>query len=246
MQIRLANSIKDITAVFGLNTLLHSTKKQAQGADTNPDSFDVRYVTTNELDMTDREYIFELFESNMKAHYMATWGWNPVEKRNELFHPMARFLLVHPHEDTAQPVGQAADGDTPSVFGVHVAGAETASAPKSASSSVPQTRRSIVGYTVFRFEWDDEEEPEYPVLYCYELQVCKTVQGHGIGRQLMSLLVQTADKLKLWKVLLTCFTVNTQALKFYREIGFDTDVNSPIANGVAADYEILSNRPKLR
>jgi len=231
MQIRFANSIKDISAVCKLNTLLCSTKKQALDADSNPDTFDVRYVTTNELDMADRERIFAIFEANMKDHYMATWGWNPVEKRNEIFHPMSRFLLVHPHED--QPGVQAVDGAAESVCGVFPAPAV-------------QRRIPILGYTVFRFEWDDEEEPEYPVLYCYELQVSTAVQGHGIGRQLMSLLVQIADKLKLWKVLLTCFTVNIAALKFYRDIGFDSDVNSPIAQGFAADYEILSNRPNLR
>lgn len=250
MKIRLANSIKDIPAVCKLNTLLQSTKKQTQDADTNPDtvtSFDVRYLTTDELSMADREQIFALFESNMKAHYLATWGWNPVEKRNEIFHPMARFLLVHPHEDAAQSATQTTERESSSVLDVHADPAGTLAVPEAAAVNPPTPRRrTIVGYTVFRFEWDDEEEPEHPVLYCYELQVSKTVQGHGMGRQIMSLLVQVAEKLKLWKVLLTCFTVNAQALKFYRSIGFDTDVNSPIAHGLPVDYEIMSNRPTLR
>ena len=250
MKIRLANSIKDIPAICKLNTQLRSTKKQSQEANTNPDtvsSFDVRYLTADELDMADREQIFALFEFNMKAHYMATWGWNPVEKRNEIFHPMSRFLLVHPHEEAPQPVTQTTEKGLSIVHDVHATTAGTV-ATLEAAAVKPQIsqRRTIVGYTVFRFEWDDEEEPEHPVLYCYELQVSKTVQGHGVGRQIMSLLVQIADKLKLWKVLLTCFTVNTRALKFYRDIGFDTDVNSPIAHGLAADYEIMSNRPTLR
>jgi GNAT superfamily N-acetyltransferase len=249
IKIRLANSIKDIPAICKLDTLFQSAKKQTQDAntDTAVKSFDVRYLTTDELDMADREQIFALFESNMKAHYMAAWGWNPVEKRDEIFHPMARFLLIHQHEDAAQLTTQAIERESSSVFDVHAATAGTVATLEAATveHQIPH-RRTIVGYTVFRFEWDDDEEPEHPVLYCYELQVSKTVQGHGVGRQIMSLLVQIADKLKLWKVLLTCFTVNTHALKFYRNIGFDTDVNSPIAQGFPADYEIMSNRPTLR
>ena len=38
-------------------------------------------------------------------------------------------------------------------------------------------RAPIVAFALFRFEWDDEEEPEYPVLYCYELQIRSTFQA---------------------------------------------------------------------
>lgn len=34
---------------------------------------------------------------------------------------------------------------------------------------------------MYRIEWDDEDEPEEPVLYCYELQVCPEYQGKGLG-----------------------------------------------------------------
>ena len=29
----------------------------------------------------------------------------------------------------------------------------------------------VAAFTMFRFEWDDEDEPEYPVLFLYEFQV---------------------------------------------------------------------------
>ena len=108
------------------------------------------------------------------------------------------------------------------------------------------TRRRILAFSVYKMEWDDEDEPEFPVLYCYELQVCSSLQGHSIGEQLMNMLIVISDKLKMWKVMLTCFVSNPRALKFYRGLGFDTDCNSPIAHGFPANYEILSNRPNLR
>ena len=58
-------------------------------------------------------------------------------------------------------------------------------------------RAPIVAFALFRFEWDDEEEPEYPVLYCYELQIRSTFQGRGLGRNLMDVLKVTAAKLKM-------------------------------------------------
>ncbi len=250
MAIRLANSIKDIAAVCKLTMHFESTKKvasktQLESADltvllSEIPSFEIKCVTTNDLSVVDREQIFSIFECNMKTHYVANWGWNPAEKRNELFHPMSRFLLVHEREITNIATEISADKGTglQSVFdATNISGQELA--------GQGQSRRNIIAFASFRFEWDDEEEPEYPVLYCYELQVSSIMQGHGIGKQLMTLLVQIADRLKMWKVLLTCFTSNSAALKFYRGIGFDTDTNSPLANGFPADYDILSNRPKL-
>ena len=101
----------------------------------------------------------------------------------------------------------------------------------------------IVAYTIFRFEWDDEEEPEHPVVYCYELQVSPSYQKQGLGKQLMSHLLCMQRKLKLWKVMLTCFTTNTNAMAFYTSVGFGVDHNSPSRCGFPTDYEILSNEP---
>ena len=90
-------------------------------------------------------------------------------------------------------------------------------------------------------DWeDDEEEPEYPVLYCYELQTQPTYQGRGLGKRLMEVLSNTCSKLKLNKVMLTCFNINESALAFYKAIGFKVDDNSPSKCGFPSDYEILS------
>eukprot|EP00602_Paraphysomonas_sp_CaronLab_P012975 CAMPEP_0185041966 /NCGR_PEP_ID=MMETSP1103-20130426/41895_1 /TAXON_ID=36769 /ORGANISM="Paraphysomonas bandaiensis, Strain Caron Lab Isolate" /LENGTH=86 /DNA_ID=CAMNT_0027581917 /DNA_START=46 /DNA_END=303 /DNA_ORIENTATION=+ len=50
----------------------------------------------------------------------------------------------------------------------------------------------VQAYTHYQFTWDDEDEPEYPVLYCYELMVDNTCQGTGLGRILMKSLATIA------------------------------------------------------
>ena len=104
----------------------------------------------------------------------------------------------------------------------------------------------LVAFSMFKLCWDDEEEPEYPVLFCYEVQVDEKYQGQGIGKRLMDIEIQIANELNLWKTMLTCFKINTKAMGFYKKIGFDIDVNSPSTHGFDADYEILSDKPKLR
>lgn len=46
-----------------------------------------------------------------------------------------------------------------------------------------EAAKRIAGYAVFRYEFDDEEEPEYLVLYCYELQVRPEYKRQGLGSQ---------------------------------------------------------------
>lgn len=41
----------------------------------------------------------------------------------------------------------------------------------------------LAGFCMFRFEYDDDEEPEHPVLYLYELQIKSDYRGQGIGCQ---------------------------------------------------------------
>ncbi len=105
----------------------------------------------------------------------------------------------------------------------------------------------IVAFVMFRFEWDDEEEPEHLVLFCYELQVSSTCHKRGLGKNMMKMLQTIAEKCRFWKTMLTCFKINDDAMRFYRRIGFDVDVNSPSRCGHADEpYEILSDKPKLR
>ena len=43
----------------------------------------------------------------------------------------------------------------------------------------------VIAFLMFQFTWDDEDEPEYPVVYVYELQVNADYRRHKIGKTLM-------------------------------------------------------------
>ena len=275
MIIRLANSLKDLLSVCKVDTILScpaSTRHQGprnegEGPARTPPpppqarQFDIRGCGANDLNFVEREELFSMFEVSMKEQYLKNWGWNPMEKRNELFHPMSRFLCLYEREEEAEAEAEAeaevstipADADIAvekEKENIDVAGGSTvfqstaAIAASGSNSTSTNRRRKCVAYTMFRFEWDDEDEPEYPVCYCYELQVSPSVQGCGIGKHLMKSLVKISNKLHLWKVLLTCFVSNESAMNFYKsaDVGFGVDVNSPHK----ADYEILSDKPTLR
>jgi len=103
----------------------------------------------------------------------------------------------------------------------------------------------IAGFVMIRFCWDDDDEPEFPVVYVYELNVNSLERGSGLGRHLMQLVKRIQVKWGLWKVMLTCFKDNAAALAFYRKIGFDIDVYSPsrVQGWEPVKYEIMSNAP---
>jgi ribosomal protein S18 acetylase RimI-like enzyme len=241
MLIRLANSIKDIPGVCKLNTTLTSKKVADM-------KFKVRSCAPNELDSFDREQLFAMYEKNMMAHYQANGGWNAGQKRAELFHSMSRYFIVYAsnedgNTDLAPPVAcvdQNVDLKVPAAQ--PMVAESVASARLSASTS----GQEILAFAAFRFEWDDDEEPDFPVLYVYEMQVSSAWQGHGFGGQLMALVLKVSDRLKMTKVMLTCFVSNTGAMKFYKDLGFARDCNSPLAMGFKVDYEVLSNRPNVK
>ena len=213
MVLRLANSIKDLIGVAKLDEEYVASKS-------GEERFQLKSMMASALSYEEKEEIYGLFEKNMAEYYSKTWGLKKDEKMNELFHPTSR------------------------VFALYCAGKDRGESGHNANSSTgpvtDSSASSLAAYTIFRFEWDDEEEPEYPVLYCYELQIQPGFQGRGLGRKLMEVLNETAKKLKMVKVMLTCFNINEAAMSFYKAIGFDLDLNSPTRCGFPADYEILS------
>jgi ribosomal protein S18 acetylase RimI-like enzyme len=113
----------------------------------------------------------------------------------------------------------------------------------SSSGSINDIETNLVGFAIFRFDWDDEDEPEYPVLYLYQLQVLTNFQKMGFGQAIMEMIMQISEKTLMRKVLLTCFKINVAAMQFYKKIGFRIDSNSPSQCGYEGEcYEILSNK----
>ena len=55
---------------------------------------------------SEREWMYALTERNMRKMYEQTWGWNSLEKRRELNHQCAKFVVVRMKEkgkDVAEP-----------------------------------------------------------------------------------------------------------------------------------------------
>ena len=101
----------------------------------------------------------------------------------------------------------------------------------------------IVAYAMFRFEWDDDDEPTFPVLYLYELQVATTHVRMGLGRALIDAAMKICKRSKMRKTMLTVFKTNKDAMAFYGSMGFIADTSSPSTAGFSAEYEILSKEP---
>ena len=97
----------------------------------------------------ERFTMLQILESNMKAIYEKTWGWNLQSKSNELFSNTSKFIIC-------REIGS----------------------------------NEIMGYCVYKFEWDDMDEPEFSVLFCYELQIDIKFARLGLGKMMMSMLIK--------------------------------------------------------
>ena len=115
-----------------------------------------------DLSSSEKVLIYQLFEDNMKSWYIKNWGLNVNEKKKELFHPDSRFICVY---KSAMP------------------GNISSTESSNSETESPDSNNKLVAFTMFRFEWDDEDEPEHPVLFCYEIQICETCRGQQIGRK---------------------------------------------------------------
>ncbi|KAM3508148.1 hypothetical protein MY10362_001353 [Beauveria mimosiformis] len=157
-------------------------------------------------DMQDAELeaCFGLVERTSSHDYRrAAGGWHPEAKRAEMRSPGLRYILVR-------------------------GGAEAAAAGVAASDE-PATENSggdgeICAFTSFMPTWEDNK----PVVYCYEIHLLPKLEGTGLGRLLMSHVTTAADRIgALHKTMLTCFTANTRARRFYEKLGFAVDDSSP-------------------
>ena len=161
------------------------------------------------------EQCLELFEINMGEMYkQSKWGFDMEAKRNELEHKDARFLVVL-SSDTSVESSELVSADV---------------------------EHKVLGFAHFRYEPDDDDHPKIPTTYLYELQVHPTVQGHGLGKKLMTLIELISLKLQMKKILLTVFHMNKGAMSFYKRNKYDIDECSPsnFEGGEDCDYDILS------
>ena len=82
--------------------------------------------------------------------------------------------------------------------------------------SITDTACDLIGF----LNWQPVVEEDQAVIYCYELQIAQKWQGRGLGKWFMqSLEMFTQGFYGLQDVMLTAFTANTQAMKFYETLG---------------------------
>ena len=194
------------------------------------------------LTEAEKVMIYQLFEINMKDWYEKNWGLKEIEKKKELYNTESHFICVHKSSGLPQKKNPESSGS-------------------SDSEQEDKEGNELVAFAMYRFEWDDEDEPEFPVLFCYEIQICDAYRGQKIGRhvslglvrfsfpanflyhrliyrmlqmsryQLMDLLAKIAKQWSKKKVMLTCFKNNIPAMAFYDKIGFTIDSTSPSSFG---------------
>ncbi|KAF2810186.1 acyl-CoA N-acyltransferase [Mytilinidion resinicola] len=113
----------------------------------------------------------------------------------------------------------------------------------SAHSNLP-----VNGFLSFMITHDDDYE--YAVLYIYEIHLSESLRGCRVGAHLMHIAETIAQGIGLAEVMLTVFTSNVAAAKFYQKLGFSKDGTSPeprvLRNGLEKppDYLIMSKDVK--
>ena len=102
-------------------------------------------------------------------------------------------------------------------------------------------KETLAAFVHYRFCFDDEERPDWAVLYVYELQVAKGFQRKNIGLGLQHVLEEVGRQAQMAKIMLTVFHNNPNAQRFYRDkCGYKVDETDPSNYKERADYIILS------
>ena len=153
------------------------------------------------------------------------------DKRKELMHADARFLMVL--SDNHETVTNG-DGDDNN---------DSSSAGKDDDCQV-----QVLGFLHYRHEFHNDDPDIGPAItYLYELQISPTLQNCGLGKRLMTTLELLSLHCHMHKIVLTVFKTNLGAMNFYlkKMKGWGVDESSPsnyggYENNEGCDYEILS------
>lgn len=195
--------------------------------------YQVRIHTADTIPEPDFESCFALIEQTSVADYSASSvGWSPSKKRKEMRLPDMRYMVLRSTRDHDTPVKGTA---------------KTQEQEEEADEEGPKQRTPpVAGFLSFMTTYEDGKE----VLYCYEVHVNPSLQGSGLGGQLMRLFEEIGRRIGLEKTMLTVFRANAGALRFYERLGYSVDEYSPgprmLRNGSVKepDYSILSKRLK--
>lgn len=215
---------------------------------------DIEFSSTDAMEKETKDWALDLVRRNMKPQYIAArWGWSDGEKRKELEDSHARYLICRAKPGAVEPKAAeaAAEEPKPAAAAAAASSAEDATgdaASKAAASGVDpdfdtdrvvaDSKGELLAYVHFRFML----EGTAPVLYVFELQCEPRARGKGLGAHLMRALELVAYQERMQYVMLTVFTDNAGARRFYSRLGYKLDELSKSPAMLTSDvaYQILS------
>jgi GNAT superfamily N-acetyltransferase len=161
-----------------------------------------------------RRWAFDLTKRNMFDAYERTWGWNNREKRRELAHADARFLVAHVRRTSEE---REKDG---------VVKSRQKKACENDERDDRDASSSALAFAHVRFEVEADEKP---VVYAYELQCdgLKDAMRKGYGRFLMRAAEAAGATAGCTRSVLTVLKENAGARLFYQAMGYETDPATP-------------------
>uniref|UniRef100_A0A7S0GYV5 N-alpha-acetyltransferase 40 n=1 Tax=Amorphochlora amoebiformis TaxID=1561963 RepID=A0A7S0GYV5_9EUKA len=164
-----------------------------------------KYKHSEELSKEEKLWVFDLLERNMKTHYQGTKtvGWDAKNKKMELSHEGARFIVVY---------DEVKDEES-----------------KENNSANAELKPVPIAYVMWRFLMDDDGYGEMiPELYLWEIHIEETYRRKGLGKYLMSISELAAWTLQMKKICLTAFTSNPASLKFFQDkMKYKVDATDP-------------------
>jgi len=103
--------------------------------------------------------------------------------------------------------------------------------------------KGIIGFVAFRFT----AEVGIPHTYVHEVQIAESMRARGYGQLLMRAVQYLSEQVEMQLIILTVFSDNLAAVRFYNKIGFTIDEASPgpcyniLGDGEnKSPYEIMS------
>ncbi|KAI4721923.1 hypothetical protein E4T48_01874 [Aureobasidium sp. EXF-10727] len=111
-------------------------------------------------------------------------------------------------------------------------------------SENPELDPSIIGFLSFMITAEEDED----VAYIYEIHISEHFRDCGLGRHLFSLVEHIGTVTDMEKTMLTVFTCNQRARRWYDSRGYEVDEISPRprklrgGRSIEPEYKILSKR----
>lgn len=194
--------IKAANALTATDFIDQHIKPSAASVDFGHDLY-LSFATAATISNSDFEGCFDLVRSTSAAAYTASSrGWSSEDKRTEMRDADMKYLMIH----AVARAGSSSDFPSHALnFGDRVL---------DPGKGEPG---NVVGFLSFMLTREDRRD----VIYCYEVHLKEEYQRRGLGGQLMLLMERVGVSVAVKKGMLTVFTSNEAAIRFYNRIGYE-------------------------